>query len=138
HERHDLRLEVGRKPGKRLRHDVDAGEAPVTAAYAQPVRGRRHLDAGGLENLRHRRDKVVGAVHELQVAVGDGGGYRISAGLDAVGQYRMPGAAERGHALDADLVGARALDPGAHGDEALGEIRDLRLARRVDEQGLAL
>ena len=41
-------------------------------------------------------------------------------------------------ALDDDLVGARALDLRAHGDEEVREVDDLRLARGVLDDGFAV
>ena len=71
------------------------------------------------------------------VAAGHGDRHGVGAGLDAVGQHVVGGAGEPGHALDLDARGAGAGDARAHLDEAIGEIGDLRLARRILDDGRA-
>jgi hypothetical protein len=73
-----------------------------------------------------------------EVPAGDGGGHGIGAGLDAVGDHGMVRAAQARRAANRQGVGADALDAGAHGDEAVGQVRDLRFARGADQPGLAL
>ena len=54
------------------------------------------------------------------------------------GSTRVRGAVQPVDALDAQRRGADAVDLGAHLDEAIGDVADLRLARGVLDHGLAL
>ena len=69
---------------------------------------------------------------------GDGAGHQIGAAFDAIGQHFVAGGAQLLDALDDDLVGARALDLRAHGDQEIGEVDDLRFARGVFDDGFAI
>ena len=68
----------------------------------------------------------------------DGAGHQVGAALDAIGQHFVAGGAQFLDALDDDLVGARALDFRAHGDEEIGEVDDLGFARGVFDDGFTI
>src|SRR5450631_411393 len=76
-------------------------------------------------------------VLHTDMPAGDGARDQIRTALDSIGQHIVGRAAQPLHTLDDDLVGARALDLGAHGAQKIGEIHDFRLARRVLQHRLA-
>ena len=89
-------------------------------------------------SLTDDRVQMLGPrVLHADVPAGDGARDQIGAALDAIGQHIVGGAAQPLHALDDDLVGARALDLGAHGAQKIREIDHFRLARRVLQHRLA-
>ena len=98
----------------------------------------RHVRAGLLHGVERRRHQLRPRALEQHVAAGHGDGERIGAGLDPVGQDAVPGAAEPADAFDHQRRGAGAGDLGAHLDEAIGEVGDLRLARGIVDDGRAL
>ena len=130
-QRHELRLHVGGEARERARDHVGrrAGRSGPWHRTRSPV----DLDGGAaLLQLGEGRGEVARrrAGHG-DVAAGDGPRHEERARLDAVGDDPVARAAELGHALDLDPLGARALDAGAHGDEEPREVRHLRLARGV-------
>jgi hypothetical protein len=83
--------------------------------------------------------QVVGA-HALHAhaPARDGAGDQVGAALDAVRQHFVGGPPQPLDPVHHDLVGAGAVDGRAHGDEKVGEIDDLGLARCVLDDRLAL
>ena len=67
-----------------------------------------------------------------------GNGRHVGACLDLVGDDGVGAAVQALHARDADGVGAGALDVRAHGVEEVGEIDDVRLLRRIFDDGRAV
>ena len=84
----------------------------------------------------HRIQMIRAGVLDAHVAAGDRAGDQVGAALDAIRQHLVAGAAQVLDALDDDLVGAGAVDLGAHGDQEIGQIHHLRLARGVLDDGL--
>ena len=76
-------------------------------------------------------------IEQFEMPAGDRGSNRIGAGLDAVGEKVVGGAAQSVDALHQHAMRAGAFDLGAHRDEAECEIGNLRLARCVENFGLA-
>ncbi|HJW40854.1 MAG TPA: hypothetical protein VJ476_06455 [Rhizomicrobium sp.] len=64
-------------------------------------------------------------------------GDRKGSRLDAIGKHRMPGAVQPIHALDHDARRAEARNARAHGDQAAGDVVDLRLEGGVGNHGFA-
>ena len=69
---------------------------------------------------------------------GDRAGDQVGAALDAIRLHLVARGAQLLHALDDDLVGARALDLRAHGDQEFREVHHFRFARRVFDDGFAV
>jgi hypothetical protein len=74
---------------------------------------------------------------EQDVAASDRRGHRISASLDAVGQNGIIRAVKLLAPLHPKRRRADPLDAGAHSDQTIGKIADLRLSCRVLDQALA-
>ena len=136
-ERHHLGLHVGREARERVGDEVGRAGA-VLRADPDPVRAHVEPGARRLQLVQHGAEVRRHHVPDGDVAPGDGAGHEEGAGLHAVGNDPMPRAAQLGHALDLDPLGPGAVDPRAHGREQAGEVRDLRLARRVLEDRRAL
>ena len=131
HQRHELRLQIGREGRKRRRLDVDRRDAGAIARDAQALVCLGHAHARQGHHVQRRLQDVGARAGERHVAAGHRHGHRIGARLYAVGHDRMMRAMERGHALDLDRRLARAGDARAHFIEALREIDDLGFARGV-------
>ena len=136
HQRHHLGLHVGGKAGVGLGHHIDPDQ-PVAAADPQSVRGLGDLDARLVQRLGHRIDDVQLDPGQLHLAAGRGRRHGEGAGLDTVGHHAMFRRVQRVNALNDQRVGADALDLRAHGDQAFRQVRDLGLARGVDQFALA-
>ena len=95
----------------------------------------RHAEAGIrlLQNLERLRVDVL----QGDLAPRDGGGGEVAARLDVVAADARAGSVERGDAANDDAVGPRALDVRPHRAEEVREVDDVRLARRVENDGLA-
>ena len=103
HQRHHLRLQVGREAGIRLGHHVDARAARRWRAWTRRPRfrsaviatpARVRLSATALDHGR------AGA-HQFDIAAGDRRRHGVGAGLDPVGDDRMcVGAVQPLDALD--------------------------------------
>ena len=93
---------------------------------------------GFLELVDDGIDVIGPRILHANVAAGDGARHQIGAGFDAIGQHFVGRAAQALHALDDDSVGACALDLGAHGNQEIGQIDHLGLARGILEHRLAL
>ena len=121
------------KPGNGSVVTSTGGDAGAVAADADALVGRGDLGAG----LRRARRAPIcsrsGArVLEQHVAAGHGDRHGVGAGLDAVGQHGVARAVQARDALDRRC--ARCRRPRSCAPiliEAVGEIDDLRLARRV-------
>ncbi len=138
HQRHELRLKIGRKVREGRRADIDGRKPRAVANDAQSRVGFRHLGAGQGHRVERRPQEACARPREQHVAARHGDGHRIGAGLDPVGQHRVPGAVQRRNALDLDRGLPRARDARAHRVQAVGEIDDLGLARRVAQHGRSL
>ncbi len=90
------------------------------------------------ELVQHRIEQVRVGVAHPDIAAAHGGRAQERAGLDAIRQHPVAGAAQRAHAVDDDAVGAGAGDLRAHAVEEVGEIDHLGLARGVLEHRRAL
>jgi hypothetical protein len=90
------------------------------------------------QHVQRAFEQVGTRAFQHHVAAGHADGHRIGAGLDTVGDHAVARARQRGDAGNADFVRARAFDLRAHRVQAVGEIDDLRLARRVFEDRVAL
>ena len=91
---------------------------------------RKHVERG----LQQFRTRVL----QQHVAAGHGDRHGIGAGLDAVGQHGVARAVQLGDALDDDTPGAGAGNARAHLVEAIGDVGDLGLLRRVLDHGRAV
>src|SRR5262245_25985496 len=135
HERHVLRLHVGRESGvdgrghvrglvERARFAV-AGDAQLIPA------GLFDLNSNLAQLFDHRLQMTRLAICDHQLAAGNRGGDYESAGFDSVGNDRVVGAAESLNAGDGDRRRTGAFDFRAHFGEQLGEVYYLRLAGGV-------
>ena len=88
--------------------------------------------------MQHRIEILRLDVLDHQLTARDGGEANERGDLDVVGADAMPRAAEAGAAVDAEDVRANAVDLRTHRDEKAAEVLHVRLARRVDQRGVAL
>ena len=70
---------------------------------------------------------------DLKMTAGDRGGDGVGAGLDAVGDQIVAGAMQRIHPLHQNPMRADALNARSHRGEAVGEVGDFGIARRVQD-----
>ena len=103
-----------------------------------PVRRFAEIDTHGAERCARGAEQVDAAVGQAEFAVGDGRGAGERAELDAIRQDGMHGAGEPRGALDAELMRAEAGHPGAHRDQAGGQVGDLGLARGIADRRRAV
>ncbi len=134
HQRHELRLKVGRESGEGRGGDIDRLDAVAVARNAQALRRGFDLRARFGQDVERRLEMFGPCALQQHVAAGHGGRHGVGAGLDAVGQHAMLGAAEPRDALDLDHRRAGALDLGAHFHQKIGQIANFRLARGVADQ----
>ena len=137
HQAHELGLQIGREAGERLGGHVHRRDARAVAPDADAGIGRRDLGARPAHHVERGLQEVWLRAFEQHVAAGHGDRHGVGAGLDAVGNDADIGARKLVHALYGDGGRAGAVDLRAHGDQAFGEVDDLRLARRVLQHGLA-
>ena len=137
HQAHELGLQIGREAGERLGGHVHRRDARAVAPDADAGIGRRDLGAGPAHHVERGLQEVWLRAFEQHVAAGHGDRHGVGAGLDAVGNDADIGARKLVHALYGDGGRAGAVDLRAHGDQAIGEVDDLGLARRVFQHGLA-
>ena len=136
HQRDELRLQIGGEAREGLGLDETGFEAAAVPRNANAGRLLLDLDAGRAQSLKASCRSRRGRRRE-DIAGGHRGRHGIGPGLDAVGKDSMLGAVERSRPWTLKVAAADALDPGAHLDQAVGDINDLRLARGVLDQGLA-
>ena len=72
-------------------------------------------------------------VFDQHVATRRSGSHHKRTRLDLVRDHGIGGAVQALHAHDADHIGARSLDIGAHGIEKIGQVHDVRLLGGVDD-----
>ncbi|QTK79652.1 SDR family oxidoreductase [Agrobacterium tumefaciens] len=135
HQRHELRLQVGREAGEGLGDDVDRLDA--IAISHDPKAGfrladRRACQTEGIERVVQQRCPRSFQHH---VTPGHRDRHGVGARFDAVWQNTVARAGKRGDTFDGDGGGAGAFDLRAHRDEAVGEIDDLGLAGGVVDDG---
>ena len=138
HQRHQLRLQVGGKSGKRRGGDIDGINPGAVAGDADAFIGRRHRGAGLCQNIERRLQQFGPRILQQHVAAGHRHRHRIGAGFDPVGQHCVAGAVQFRHAVHHDARSAGAGDLGAHLVEAIGDVADLRLARRIFDHRRAI
>ena len=136
-EGHELGLHVGRETrvfggAKTLRAQ------PAVGLHPDAVSQWGDGNAGVAQLLNHRFQMLGAAVAQEHVAASGGHGAQKGAGLYAVSHHLVRGAVQPGHTLDADAAAAMAFDAGAHGDQHLGQVGDLRLLRGVFQDGFAV
>ncbi len=124
------RLQVGRKP--RVRRGRDVGCCPGRTAL------HSHAHAFGLDLRARARQDVAHAGKHGRIEAGDGdvpardrAGEQKRAGDQPVRDDGVLATVQLLHALDDDRLRPLAVDLGADGDEEIGDVDDLRLARRV-------
>jgi hypothetical protein len=88
--------------------------------------------------VQHRVEVLRLDVLDHQLAARDGREADERGDLDVVGTDTVPRTAEAGAAVDAEDVRADAVDLRTHRDQKAAEILHVRLARRVDQRGVAL
>ena len=140
HQRHELRLQVGREAGERLGRDVDRTQARRRSGVTRmPGIRLAHLRAGRGDRVERALQQArLGALqqrHRRRPPRPPWRRCRSRSGRAARGASRRQSRSTPG---DVDRVGAGAFDPRAHLDQAFGEIAHLRLARGVLDHRLAL
>jgi hypothetical protein len=101
HQRHELRLQIGRESREwRCRH-VDRLDAGAVARDADAVIGRRDL-APASTSTSSADCSSSGRAPRAHVAAGHRHGHGIGAGLDAVRQHGVARAIQLGDAVDGD------------------------------------
>ncbi len=138
HQRHELRLEIGRKARKRLGRDIDRTQARAVSRDPNAFVGHCHRRPGAAQRFERDGQQFLACAGKHDIAAGHCHRHRVGAGFDAVGQHRMPRAMKLVPALNADRGRARAFDRGAHSNKTVGDVLDLRLACSVFDQRLAL
>ena len=138
HESHVLRLQIGGEAGILFRGHIHRAQFAARPHAHATGGGLCHLRPGLLQ-FRHERAHVLRiALGHRHVTAGDGSGHHKRAGLDAVGDDGVLGAAQLLDALDANGGSARAFDFGAHLAQQFSQVHHLGLARRVAQHGFAL
>src|SRR6266404_2113199 len=143
HQRHAH--EVGGKGGPWAIVDGRDGVAEVGTDGQRLARGQDEVVAVGArahaeppeDAQRHAQVLEAGVLHD-DLAAGHRGQRHEAADLHEVRPQRELGAAQPRHAVDAEQVGADAVDAGAHRGQELARFLDVRLARRVAQHGGAL
>ncbi len=138
HQRHELRLQIGRKAGERRGRNLDRPDAGAVARDTNAFVVRRDGRACFGQHVQRRLQQFGTRAGELHIAAGHRDRHGIGAGLDAIRQNGMPRAVQLGHAFDDNARRAGAGNLRAHLVEAVGDIDDLRLARRVGDDRRAL
>ena len=138
HQRHQLRLQIGRETRKRRGRHLNRPDAGPVARNANAL----IVDGNGRARLRQhierRLQQFRPRARQLNITAGHRHRHRVSAGLDPIGKYWMPGAVELRHAFDDDARRPRAGDARAHLVQAIGDIENFRLAGGIADDGGAL
>ncbi len=132
----ELRLHIGRKG--RIGSGGDVHRARPAPAHVEfdPVRPGADVGAGLGQLVQHRIEDARLSATDPDAAAGHRAGDEKSAGLDAIRQHAMLGAAKPLHPLDGDDGTAGAGNAGAHAVEKGSQVDDFRFARRVlDHRG---
>ncbi len=135
HQRHELRLQIGGKAGKGRGGKIHRRRPAAIHAQTDAARRIAHFRAGPLEPFQKRGDGIAPCPHKFDIAARNGSGNGEGACFDAIRHHRMFGAVQHFHAFDGKPGGTQPLNPGAHRDQAMAEILDLRLARGVGDDG---
>src|SRR5438132_3785085 len=137
HQADEGRLQVGRKSRMRPGGHVDRLQVAI-ALHPQAVRPVLYLDAGRSQ-LEDHGAKVGGLeVFEYALPTGRRNSERVGSRLDVVRDHSVRGAAQLGHPLDLQHIGADPVDPRPHLAEEHRQVDDVRLARRVVDGGDAV
>ena len=135
--RHELRLHIGRE--RRIGRGSQAHTVvrpahrkfdEITAAFDFRVRF--------FELVEHGFENVATRIGRDDFTAGGSRGDQKCAGLDAIRHDAVRRADQSAHALNRNYVGAMAFDFRAHGDQAISEIDDFRLARGILQRGHAV
>ena len=135
HQRHDLGLQIGGKAGIGRGGDVLGAWPHSVHVHLHAARRGRDLGTTLGQDGIQGGNGVGKRTHQLHLAAGDRDGNGIGAGLDAVGHHAMRRAVQARDALHRDLAAAQAPYLGPHGDQAVAQVDDLRLARGIDDAG---
>lgn len=92
HQRHELRLQVGREAREGIGDDIDRSDAGAVALDAHAVVGRRDFRAGAAQRFNCGFEQRHIGIFEHDVAAGHGDGHGIGAGLNAIRQDAVAGA----------------------------------------------
>ena len=135
--RHELRLHVRRERriGRRSQTHAVIRSAhgkldEITAAFDFRVRF--------FELVEHGFENVAARIGRDDFTAGGGRSDQKRAGLDAIRHDAVGRADQPAHTLNRNYVGAMAFDFRAHGDQAISEIDDFRLARGILQRGHAV
>ena len=143
-QRHELRLQVGRKSRVGLGGDLRwlelalAGHAHGCVHRIVGAGEKLDMHADLAEAVNHRQHPVVRELLEGHIAVGYRRGHRVGSGDDAVGNHDMVRRAKALDAMNHQARSAGALDAGSHGVEQIGEVDHFWLAGRTFDDGPAL
>ena len=110
------------------------------ARHRDPDAGLGFLDRrAGLTQCAQRRFHFVGlGADQLDIALSNHRGAGVAACLDPVGHDAVRRAVQAIDALDRQRLGTDAVDVRAHRDQAIAQVDDLGLARRIFEHAGAL
>ena len=116
HQRHELRLQVGREPRERRRRDVDRADAGAIAlhAHASIVAAYRRASLG--ERVEGLLQQILAHALEHNVAASHRHRRRVGSRFDAVGENAVMRAVQTGDAVNFDCRRAGAADARAHLD----------------------
>ena len=142
HDRQQVDGKVGPRGGFDLREEI-GGERrlevqALVLAHDGGVAAVSDLDAELGEGARDEIEVLRDGVFNFHLAAGDCAEGEEGDDLVVVGADGERAALEFFHAGDGELARAAALDLRAHGDERGAEILHVRLARGVEEHGLAV
>ncbi len=136
HQRHELRLHIGGKPGVRACTNVN-GQNFTRPAHPYSIRFDVHLHPGVLQVGKQGLLMIGAQAFNPHIAAGHGGGNQESPCLDAIGHDFVAHGPEFGDAFDLESFTARPFDARPHGDQRFGQVDDLRLAGGIFDHGRA-
>jgi hypothetical protein len=127
------RLQIGGESWEGLGTQIDGPDRLGAHAESESIEfdsATRFLQLvdHGPQMLRHHRGHI-------ERGAGDGGRQQEGAGFDAIGDHRVIGPVQLGYTIDRDGWRACSTDPGAHGQQEIGQIDDFGFLSGVIDGG---
>src|SRR5262249_43290368 len=131
HQCHQLRLQIGGKSRKWRSGHLDWRKPPSIPHNPNSFVGRRDRRACQAHHIQCGLKQFGARVLQKHIAARHRDGHGVSAGLDPIRQNRMSCAVQLRYAFNHNTRGAGPRNLCTHLVEAVSDIRDFRLARRV-------